>query len=63
MHPFSLTEEQIKQVSGGLRGGIEISVTLEEGGIETTMMLGEEGGIETTLALGEEGGFPPPDLT
>ena len=61
MHPFSLNEEQIKQVSGGVSDPIM-----------TTMAIGEEGGDpghltggsgqQTTLALGEEGGLPPVDL-
>lgn len=67
MHPFSLNDDEIKQVSGA--GHVTIK-TGEDGGPYTTLALGEEGGLPpadqtlkggvyTTLALGEEGGLPP----
>lgn len=53
MHPFSLTPEQVEEVSGG-----KFDV------IPPTAKIGEDGGgEETTLAIGEEGGLPPVDLT
>ncbi len=68
MHPFSLNEEELNQVSGG-RTSPSTKVG-EDGGPYTTMAIGEEGGapplesaakggVYTTLAIGEEGGLPP----
>ena len=58
MHPFSLTEEEIQQVSGAARNNPTTLAIGEEGGGPTTMAIGEEGGA-STMAIGEEGGFPP----
>ncbi len=68
MHPFSLTEVEIQQVSGAAPDYASTMAIGEEGG-HTTMAIGEEGGdIDmaiakkggyTTMAIGEEGGFPP----
>ena len=51
-----LTDEEIKNISGGHDDRVTTLALGEEGGEVTTLALGEEGGEVTTLALGEEGG-------
>jgi hypothetical protein len=62
MHPFSLTQEQVEQVSGGARAIFDASMLDSESGYTPTTKIGEDGGELTTMAIGEEGGLPPGDL-
>ncbi|WP_374582584.1 hypothetical protein [Pseudoduganella sp.] len=59
MHPFSLSKEQIEQVSGGDLSDGATNLMLEGGQIDPISVPAKEDGRETTLALGEEGGLPP----
>lgn len=51
MHPFSLNDEHIEQVNGGLFGSI---IAPPDDRYYGPRLPGEE----TTMAIGEEGGFP-----
>ncbi|WP_374582588.1 hypothetical protein [Pseudoduganella sp.] len=69
MHPFSLSKEQIEQVSGGTEvsnvlreGGGECSILNYETGLQPTQKLNEDGGELTTMAIGEEGGLPAEEI-
>lgn len=70
MHPFSLSKEQIEQVSGGTgevsniarEEGWECSLLDYESGVAPTAKLNEDGGELTTLAIGEEGGLPAAEV-
>jgi hypothetical protein len=57
MHPFSLTEVEIQQVSGAAPDYPSTMAIGEEGG-DIDMAIAKKGGY-TTMAIGEEGGFPP----
>lgn len=69
MHPFSLNEKEIEQVSGGTLtisgapGTVSSMLYGEEGGTPvTSLSLSEEGGstVLTSDYVGEEGGDVPP---
>lgn len=57
MHPFSLTEEETKLVSGGVAVNAQASNPV----LEASAAIAQKAapGWATTLAIGEEGGLPP----
>jgi len=54
MHPFSLKQENTKDVTGGALKAITYGCTEEGGGIIPQPFPP----VETTTAIGEEGGLP-----
>lgn len=66
MHPFTLTEEQVQEVSGGSGrpslGGAIVSNLMLEGGQIDPIYPPKDDPILTTMAIGEEGGEPPAPL-
>jgi hypothetical protein len=55
MHPFSLKQENTKEVTGGIYQAITFGINETGGCIPMPKPFPP---MQTTMALGEEGGFP-----